>query len=124
MANNYEQATVYPYLPKLLFSESDLGILESSGFEWEDYEDSYYFFAPECLGEDDEQGRSYLQVFQDALRASKEGIKQIVIEGAFTCSKMRQGEFGGFVIRITETELASGSTKDIVSLMEDGVWFG
>ena len=123
MANSCEQATVEPTdLGKELFTEDDLRILESSGMEWEDNGDSYYFFAPEFLCEGNDQARTYGAVFQKAIRRSRGSVDEIVIKGAWTCSKMRAGEFGGFVIRITENAVESATTHEILELMRKGIW--
>ena len=122
MADSYEKATVYPQeLAKSLFNNDDLEILEWSGFEWDDLGESYYFYSPEYLVEDDDQPRTYVDVFQKAIRQSDGLVSEVVIEGAFTCSKMRPGEFGGFVIRITENDVQSGTTADLRSLVENGL---
>jgi hypothetical protein len=123
MADNYEQCTVEPTdLRKELFTEEDLRILESSGIEWEDNGDSYYFFASEFLYENDDHSRTYTDVFQDAIRRSWGSVEEVVINGAFTCSKMRPGEFGGFVIRISENGIQSATTSEMLELMQNGRW--
>ena len=121
MANNYTQATVEPTdLSKALFTEEDLHILECSGMEWEDNGDSYYFFASEFLCEDDDHSRTYIHVFQDSIRRSRGSVKEVVIHGASGCTKMRPGEFGGFVIRITENTFQSATTDEMLLLMRNG----
>jgi hypothetical protein len=123
MANNYQQATVEPTnLLKDLFTEEDLRILALSGIEWEDNGDSYYFFAPEFLCEDGDHSRTYCDVFQDGIRRSHGNVEEVVINGASTCSKMRPGEFGGFVIRISKNEIQSASTSEMLELMQNGRW--
>ncbi len=123
MANFYEQSTVEPTaLDKELFTEDDLRILESCGFEWEVNEGSYYFFSPESMHEGDDDSRTYDHVFQDVIRRSDGKVEEVVIRGALTCSKMRPGAFGGLVIRITATEVQSGTTGEILDQMRGGRW--
>ena len=123
MADYYELATVEPpCLPKGLFAEDDLEILRVSGFEWEDNGDSYYFYAPLNVSEDDERSRTYYDVFQSAISQSQGEIDEIVIQGAITCSKMRPGAFGGFVIRITKDDMQCGGTSAVIGLMRSGRW--
>jgi len=122
MADNYEQATVEPTLSKDLFTDEDLRILTSSGIEWEDNGDSYYFFAREFLCEDGDHSRTYADVFQDAIRRSHGNVEEVAICGATTCSKMRPGEFGGFVIRISKNGIQSATTSYIRELMQNGNW--
>ena len=124
MANNYKQATVEPIdLPRELFTKEDLCVLELSGFEWEKVgEETFYFFAPEFLSADDDVPRTYVDVFQDSIRRSGGTVTEIVVEGAYTCSKMRPGEFGGFVIRITESAVQTATTGHMLGLMRNGIW--
>lgn len=122
MANNYEQATVHPYLPRKFFNESDLEILELSGFLSEEDGDSYYFYAPEYLTDTLDQPRTYLDIFQSVIHRSEGNIDKIVIEGAFTCSELRPCQFGGFVTRITATRIQTATTRDILKLMQGDRW--
>jgi hypothetical protein len=58
------------------------------------------------------------EVLQGLLTAGV--LDEIVIEGAFVCSKMRQGELGGFVTRITKEIIQTESTASILQKMRDG----
>lgn len=42
-------------------------------------------------------------------------IQDFILEGAWWCSKNRQGEFGGYVVRITRDNIQSASTNSIVN---------
>jgi hypothetical protein len=115
MANNYVQATVEPLIPKVLFTDEDLNTLSENGVDWEDAGDGLlYFFIRDGFDED------YVEpIFREALKKFdeseedipvEEDLTEIIIQGAFTCSKMRPGEFGGFVTIITKDGMAGTST--------------
>jgi hypothetical protein len=63
---------------------------------------------------------NYCDVLQDM--AKRAGIEEVLIEGAYTCDKMRMGEFGGFVTRITPDSIQYGSTMSILTKMREGTW--
>ena len=128
MSNSYAQATVAPHLPSKLFSRIELDFLEANGFAHElTDEGNYYFFAEDnfnTAGDDFEvdeglpqKQREYLQkltekwtvltVFQEVLKRQTD-IKEIIIKGAYTCSRMLEGEFGGYAARITATTIQDG----------------
>lgn len=51
-------------------------------------------------------------IFQEILKKPEcEGIEDICIEGAYTCDKLRPGEFGGWVCRITRESVQSDGTS-------------
>jgi hypothetical protein len=116
MANNYYQATVTPYLPASLFSEAELESLAyPCGLCVHRCGDELYFDADEGFREEGEDadgadinGLSLLQAKLRQLDAAR--YPSIVIQGAATCSKMRQDEFGGFAHFITRAEIRSVST--------------
>ena len=127
MANNYAPATVYPTIPNNLLTEQEEEILASCGFSIE----GDYVFSEEGFWEtleDLEIETNYnnvFEVFQSVIKRSKaseeeEDINEIVIEGAFYCSKMRAGEFGGYVVRILEDSFQSANTSDVLQFFRTG----
>ena len=115
MANNYTQATVSPDLPASLFSESELDALAACGLSHESDGESIYFFADEFFREEDdgEDGEpvNCIMLLKSKLKLiDPADTPYIVIEGAATCGKMRQGEFGGFAYFITREEVRFIST--------------
>lgn len=113
MANNYQQATVTPEdIPADAITDEERDVLEHSGFTVEEHNNKLYIYAeegfvlddsPEFI-EDETKEITAEDVF-DRLLSRLPEIKDIVIEGSYTCSKMRPGEFGGFVYRFSrETE--------------------
>ena len=62
-------------------------------------------------------------IFQHILNKPGCEIVEIIIEGANTCSKMRQGEFGGWVSRITKTSIQHRNTADLLGQMRDELAF-
>jgi len=59
-------------------------------------------------------------VFQHLM--PKANIEDVVIEGCYRSDKMRQGEFGGFITRVTPTEVQYGGTSTILAMMRNGQW--
>ena len=175
MANNYEQSTVQPVLPKTLFTDLELKTLAALGMDYEpsfgsDREDCFYFFSEESSWGDDieidpdiytamlqdkdnyvvAQYLDYFEandiqadenniitvnleeinddtdseseltsetIFRAILRKQGCEIDEIVIMGAFTCDKLRPGEFGGFVTRITKDKIQQSGTYQILEEM-------
>lgn len=61
---------------------------------------------------------SWEAIFQGILRKPEcAGIDEIVVMAAYTCSKMRPGEFGGWVIRITRDRVQSDGTLAMLDRM-------
>lgn len=133
MANNYTQATISPTIPTKLLTEVEQEILSLLGFTLHEYnsEEIYIVVEEHCLMDlemfDDEEWEQSLgqprpaeyvtvfDIFQQVIKRSLESgmddpVEEVVIKGAFTCSKMRPDEFGGFVVRITKDEVFEGST--------------
>lgn len=109
MANNYTQATVTPYLPRAAFTDKQLEALAEQGFTYEQDGDELYFYLEDGLCESED---SYYYIFQKVCRDLD--IPEVVIEGAFTCDKLRPGEFGGFIIRITKDNIQEGGTGSLL----------
>jgi hypothetical protein len=55
------------------------------------------------------------EVLQWILSRNPERFKYVILEGAMTCSKMRQGEFGGFAYFITRSDIRSISTGEWIT---------
>ncbi len=56
-------------------------------------------------------------IFQSILRKKDYKEKEIVIMGAFTCDRLRMGEFGGFVTRITKDSIQHNGTYQMLEQM-------
>jgi len=55
---------------------------------------------------------SWVSIFQEILKKPEcEGIEDICVEGAYTCDKLRPGEFGGWVCRITRDSVQYDGTS-------------
>jgi len=126
MANNYNQATVFPELPASLFSKSEIESLCACGFSCEANGGTLYFFAEECfceVGEDQDMKQiDCTKLLQGKLQHLDAALyPYIVIEGAVTCSKMRPGEFGGFVYFITREEVRYASTGSWI-VEQESAW--
>ena len=128
MPQVYTQVTVYPSIPKDLFSDKELFQLGLAGFDYDDAEEGkLYFYAEDNFTEEDEdeEGEIFnaLEIFHSALFRSVDTnnkIDEIVLRGAWTCSKMVDEGFGGFVVRITKEGIESGNTDDILLQMRKG----
>jgi hypothetical protein len=61
---------------------------------------------------------SVIPVFQEILKGLPEKeFPQLVWEGSYSCSKMRPGEFGGWVVIIFRDRVESYSTSQWISEM-------
>lgn len=143
MANNYAQATVSPSLPTSAFTPLEHEMLRYCGYSGSPDGDNTYFYCEEGDTEIDAEGWQEL-VFEEVMSddpsytkyssAVVEGaidavtlfqgilnkpecsdIPYITIEGANTCDKMRQGEFGGFAVLITRDDVKYMSTSQWLS---------
>ena len=55
---------------------------------------------------------SWQSIFQEILKKPEcQGIEDICVEGAYTCDKLRPGEFGGWVCRITRESVQHDGTS-------------
>lgn len=141
MADNYTQATMDPFIPKDLVTDKEKEFLLGFGLTTEDAGEELYFFA------DDYRGGAYtepelakavfpdleiepeeteieldedymIEVLQRFIKRSEGKLKYITLEGAYTCSKMRPGEFGGFACFITEDDAKVAGTASWLRDME------
>jgi hypothetical protein len=119
MADNFNQATVSPNLPASLFTEDELDSLEfACGLTCDRDGETLYFYADTSFGEEGEDDRDGEDASINCLTLLQEKLRQldaveypsIVIQGAATCGKMRQDEFGGFAHFITREEIRSFSS--------------
>ncbi len=123
MADSYTQATVEPFIPDSVCGIDRLELLETAGFQSEEVfgePTRRYFFAENGINEYDidDNEIDYVSVFQQMLKEA--GLEELFIVGAFICSKMRPGEFGGFVTRITPDTVQHGNTYTLQELMQKG----
>ena len=102
MADNYTQMTVSPCIPKRFVTEKEMDLLHDEGLSHEELTEEgnkkYYFYCQDGCGENE----NIVEIFQAIIKRSKGKLKYVVIEGAYTCSKIRPGEFGGFACLITK----------------------
>ena len=129
MANNYVQATVFPEdIPSNAITEEEKQVLEYSGFTvYDDHQHIYIVVeenflldeSPEFI-EDETKEITAEDVFNRILSRVAE-IDEIVIAGAYTCSKMRSGEFGGFIYRFTRDKLQFADTEVLLEMMRKGI---
>ena len=111
MADNYDQVTAGPFIPKSLVGRKEIELIGRYGFSSEEVkeEDALYFFAEEyCSCPMGDSGEEYeesdlIELFQRIIKRSKGKLPYIWLHGAGTCSKMRPDEFGGWAIFITES---------------------
>jgi hypothetical protein len=120
MANNYSSCTVDPFIPSSLLKPRDIEELELSGFTvQQDSSEERYIYCVEGFSEEDD----WIPVFQRILKRAEVGypqLKEIWVEGASTCSKMRPGEFGGFAYLITANDVKSGATYQLRKFWQNG----
>lgn len=135
MANNYTQVTVEP---DLRLSDVQKVLLKALGFSTEpgDKTGTFYVFAEECYNEvldndawenvaddvcneDSEllapfvewDGESLMDLLRVLCVENK--IPYIEMNAAYTCSKLRPGEFGGFKTLVTPTHWAVCGNSDL-----------
>lgn len=127
MANNQFSVTVSPEIPSILPTEQEIRFLGACGFAFDSGNCSLYFYAEEFanIEDDPEIPEEYEDdsfpahwsvpiVLQNILRRSEGALKEIILEGAFTCDKMRMGQFGGVVYLITANRIQKGCTHSLL----------
>lgn len=65
---------------------------------------------------------SYLDILHNIIKCHDKEYDSILIEGAYTCSKLRSGEFGGMVNYITKNAIQVGDTGEVLNRMRGGTW--
>ena len=123
MANNYASGTFEPFIPKHLFTEADLNLLDSLGItanSVHDADDVLYLFNEDyCTtgyletetGEKEVTEDDLYALLQEVIRRSNGSLKWISHEQAYTCDKMRRGEFGGSAVFITADDIQYHGTS-------------
>jgi hypothetical protein len=133
MANNYYQATLTP--DSIHLNDLHRAWLDLTGADWEKEKDGrYYVFWRECLNEDIEDqlneamaDESITQEQADIIikhgfngmlldilnYAPNSEVTHLRIDGAWTCSKMRPGNFGGAATIITRTQHCDMNTGSV-----------
>ncbi len=61
---------------------------------------------------------SWVSLFQRILNKPGCQIDEIVVEGCYFCDKLRQGEFGGWITRITKLNIQYGGTQAMLIQMQ------
>lgn len=61
---------------------------------------------------------SWVSIFQHILNKPGCQIDEIVVEGCYFCDKLRQGEFGGWITRITKFTVQHGGTQAMLIQMQ------
>lgn len=115
MANNYAPFTVSPMIPTASIPDSFYDELENHDI-FIDAEDRYgenneltYFYSEE--GTDVDEFAYYLKKLLNTLDSKQ--YPYFIIEGCHYCSKMREGEFGGYAFFIT---------RDKIQVINTGHW--
>lgn len=124
MADNYAQSYFEPCIPTELITEDDRKVFEAIGviLQPADKEGAItYLYAEDwCTsGWIENEDGTETEVDEDTLIGCLQGIVQrsngkvpyIYQETAYTCSKMRPGEFGGAAMFITANDVRYCSTQ-------------
>jgi len=61
---------------------------------------------------------SWVSIFQHILNKPGCQIDEIVVEGCYFCDRLRQGEFGGWITRITKFSVQYGGTQAMLIQMQ------
>lgn len=117
MANNYIQATIQPDIPKDLVTTRLMELAAQLDINYEvDPSGAHYFFNSDWVGSDngvDEQ--DFYDELQQIIKLSRGRIKYFQVEMAFTCDRMKSGEFGGSAVFITREEIKFMATSQWLS---------
>lgn len=153
MANNYDQGTMQPDVPKAAIFDHEIALLKLFGFDCEESDnESLYFYLedgilpPDCQEVEDVltpeeiaqvkadpeyadaldepiEDNLWIDILQNVLMRAPE-IAAFTIMGCYYCSKMRPGEFGGWVYFVTANDFRSGGTgllaEQFLKDMRDG----
>jgi len=111
MANNYTSATVEPTFPEGLLTSDELELLGECGFHLDIHDNELYFYVEDGVWDE----HDWVGIFQNAILRSNGEIKEVVVNAAEYCSKMRPGEFGGWVTYITKDKYWCGSTYGLLT---------
>jgi len=115
MANNYAQATVEPSeIPSKYIDDDTQSILEKAGFTVEHYGNNTAYIYSEYWISDEQLAVKTLQKILKAMEKDKIKKPYFEISIAFTCDKMRPGEFGGAAYFITSKKCTVDSTYNFL----------
>jgi hypothetical protein len=137
MANNYTQATL---TPSVRLTDELRTALEITCASLEpDHDGTWYAHWDEGIGDladadtwnlpqswSTEEAAAFQDKWSDkdlpdilrAILAENAGVELLTVEGAYTCSKMRAGQFGGFGLYATREQFAAISSAGV--LIRDG----
>lgn len=132
MANCDTAGTFTPMIPKNLFNSSDLSLLDAIGVTCDDNGDGTLFLYNErsategyLAGENGEETEleeeDVYSLLQEVIKRSKGTLPWIHHEQAYTCEKMRPGEFGGSAVFITANDIKFHGTSSWLADQIDGV---
>lgn len=125
MANNHAQGTFNPFIPAHLLTAKDQELCDALGVTLESCEverqSCFYLFNSDYAtsgfitledGSEKEVGESDLyDMLQDVIKRSNGALKFIHHEQAYTCDRMRPGEFGGSAVFITADDIRYHGTS-------------
>lgn len=120
MANNYSQTTIAPYIPTELITERLEELCGALGVNYEGRTETY-FYAEDGIGygeleDGTEVGEDDLVAeFQTIIKNSLGKLPWVSFETAYTCDKMRSGEFGGSAMLITADDVEYVGTNSWLS---------
>lgn len=114
MANNYECGTITPYFPTQIVNLFEIHL--PSGICRDDLPGGMTYLYVEDGCEDWDELSSTVQKMLVEWKEQKpeEAPAYAYIKACYYCDKMRQDEFGGFVIFITPKDLHHNSTDAFV----------
>lgn len=132
MANNYEEATLVPSIPKDKITDAEIAIMDMCGWDSEEDDNgTLYFFCENGMSDfedaDEEDQRmiaddpiwggrdriEFTEVLQKVLERWPEG-RCFQVEGCYRCDRMRAGQFGGFAFFVTKDNVQFTATHDFL----------
>ena len=116
MSDGKMQATVSPKLPQFVCSVERLAVLARAGFSFEADAGGVYFFVKEELSDFDGENHDDDIPWRETLQAMRDeaDLAELIVEGAYTHTKMRPGEFGGFVFYFTKHGVQETNTRSML----------
>ncbi|QOX80907.1 hypothetical protein FY034_18065 (plasmid) [Trichlorobacter lovleyi] len=124
MANNYASGTFAPYIPANLITDDFKKLADAVGLTIQPFNDDsdmvYLFNENYCTSGDieNEDGtekevtdEDLYAAIQDIIRNSEGKLTWVSHEQAYTCDKMRSGEFGGSAVFITADDIQYHGTS-------------
>lgn len=116
MANNYTQTTIEPPIPAEYLTPTIQKDFNEAGIEIESWGDKFYCFARYGINSEYENYVYKLlqKIFKQMLKNKLKPIP-FAVQSAFTCDKMRPGEFGGAAVVITDKVIKEFSTFGFIN---------